>query len=193
LEFPLQMTCARLPGSNPTRLSALPRDSWVEAQPVLGIATPSCYTHGTAFTPDFMSRDEFFRRIRSSSAEVLAREFFHSETAHIFSDEAAYSAFREKVSTSIPNVESVAVVGSGNWQYSLNPEKAFREFGAHSDVDVAVISCSQFHSLWEEMRQNHRRHFYALAYSHRERLRRNSENVYCGFISPDWIPKRPPR
>jgi hypothetical protein len=139
-----------------------------------------------------MSRDEFFRRIRLSPAEVLAREFLHSEAAHIFPDNTEYIAFREKVSRSIPNVESVAIVGSGNWRYSLNPEKGFREFGAHSDVDVAVISSSQFQSLWEEMRQNHRRYFYGLAYEDKERLRRNSENVYCGFISPDWIPKRLP-
>jgi hypothetical protein len=40
------------------------------------------------------------------------------------------------------------------------------------------------------MRRNHRRHFYALPEDDRDRLRRNSENVYAGFISPEWIPRR---
>ncbi len=37
---------------------------------------------------------------------------------------------------------------------------------------------------------HHRRHFYALPHPERERVRRNGENVYSGFISPAWIPNR---
>jgi hypothetical protein len=72
----------------------------------------------------------------------------------------------------------------------LNPDKNFREFGEHSDVDVAIVSSAQFHLLWEEMRLNHRRYYYALSEAQKLSLRRNSENVYGGFISPNWIPKR---
>lgn len=138
----------------------------------------------------FMTRDEFFQQIRSSNAELLARQHLYSEDAHIFSGPAAYDAFRKRVIGFIRDVEFVAVVGSGNWRYSLNPDKDFREFGHHSDIDLAVISDAQFRRLWEEMRQNHRRHFYGLPNEEREQLRRNSENVYSGFISPEWIPRR---
>jgi len=84
------------------------------------------------------------------------------------------------------------VVGSGNWKFSLNPDKSFREFGEHSDIDVAVISKDLFDGFWEEMRFQHRAHFYRLPLEYRDRLRRNSENVYAGFISPNWIPNRNP-
>jgi hypothetical protein len=140
-----------------------------------------------------MSQDDFLRLISSSPPDLLARDFFYAETAHLFPDQAAYRAFRERVAAAIPSAEEVAVVGSGNWRYSLNPEKGFREFGDHSDVDVAVVSSLQFHELWEEMRENHRRHYYALSYSERQRIRRNAENVYGGFISPEWIPNRKAR
>jgi hypothetical protein len=137
-----------------------------------------------------MNRQEFFERIRSSTPKVLAEEFLAAETAHAFPDPSTYKTFRDKIGGLVSAIESVAVVGSGNWRYSLNPEKAFREFGAHSDVDVAIVSSIQFRELWDEMRRNHRRHYYALSFEDRTRLRRNSENVYAGFISPGWIPNR---
>lgn len=137
-----------------------------------------------------MTHEEFFERIRSLSAGALAREFLNAETAHIFADQATYKGFRQKVGTLFSATEYVAVVGSGNWRFSLNPDKNFREFGEHSDVDVAIVSAVQFHNLWGEMRQNHRQHYYALSFGNKAWLRRSSENVYAGFISPDWIPNR---
>lgn len=139
-----------------------------------------------------MTQQEFFEQVRSESPNALAREYLNSQAPHIFSNQASYEVFRARAGTLLKEVVSVAVVGSGNWRYSLNPEKAFREFGDHSDVDVAVISPIHFHKLWEEMRRNHRQHYYALSHFGKERLRRNSQNVYSGFISPEWIPNRDP-
>lgn len=139
-----------------------------------------------------MLQEEFFELIRSSVPDTLADSFLRADTVHLFSGRPAYDSFRVRVGRILTNAELIAVVGSGNWQYSLNPDKAFREFGKHSDVDVAVISERYFHNLWEEMRGNHREHFYALSYEARKRLRRDSENVYAGFISPEWIPNRDP-
>ena len=90
----------------------------------------------------------------------------------------------------VASVQHVAVMGSGNWRYSLNPDKGFREFCKTSDVDVAIVSSELFTELWEEMRMHHRKHFYALSFNEKKRLRRSGENVYCGFISPTWIPNR---
>lgn len=90
----------------------------------------------------------------------------------------------------VASVQHVAVMGSGNWRYSLNPEKKFREFCSKSDVDVAIISNDRFNEYWEEMRTHHRKHFYALSSDEKSRLRRSGENVYSGFISPMWIPNR---
>jgi hypothetical protein len=139
-----------------------------------------------------MEQEEFFDRIRSSSPDALAREYLSAESAHIFTDEPTYQIFQDRICELVQSVESVAVVGSGNWRYSLNPCKSFREFGKHSDVDVAVVSSFQFKAIWGEMRQNEKKHYYTLSADSRERLRRNTENVYSGFISPDWIPNRSP-
>jgi hypothetical protein len=140
-----------------------------------------------------MSLKDFQERIRASTPPVLAGEYLLAPTAHVFESPESYSTFRGKVSALFGATETIAVVGSGNWKFSLNPEKSFRKFGQHSDIDVAVISRDLFNGFWEEMRFQHRAHFYQLPFDYRERLRRNSENVYAGFISPNWIPNRNPR
>jgi hypothetical protein len=137
-----------------------------------------------------MTKEEFLDRIRAESPADLAWEFLVSKSICLFADDRHYAEFRTRVSSHIPDVERVAVVGSGNWRYSLNPEKGFREFCSQSDVDVAVVSTARFHEFWEEMRMRHRKHYYALTQYEKDRLRRNGENVYSGFISPVWIPNR---
>lgn len=137
-----------------------------------------------------MTRDEFLTLIKSEPADTLARQFLDADKAHIFNGTALYEAFQNRIRQHFEEAESVAVVGSGNWRFSLNPEKSFREFGKHSDVDVAVVSLVDFNKFWHEMRNGHRRHYYGLPYEQKLRLRRNSENVYAGFISPEWIPNR---
>jgi hypothetical protein len=139
-----------------------------------------------------MTKNEFFQIIESSTPQALAREFLYADTVRVFEERSEYDKFRNKIGELIKHVEFAAVVGSGNWTYSLNPEKNFREFGGHSDVDVAIISSVQFHAFWEKMRENHRRNFYRLDFENRKRLRRNSENVYAGFVSPAWIPRQTP-
>jgi hypothetical protein len=140
-----------------------------------------------------MTRDEFFQKIENSKPEALAREFFYSENLRIFKKSEDYIQFRESIGKVITDIDFAAIVGSANWRFSLNPEKNFREFGSHSDVDVAIVSQKRFHSLWEQMRENHRRFYYALSFEDKGRLRRNSENVYAGFISPLWIVRWEPK
>lgn len=137
-----------------------------------------------------MTKEEFISQIGGTDPAELAREFLMAETVCLFTNASMYAAFKAKVAMMIASIEHIAVVGSGNWRYSLNPDKNFREFGNHSDVDVAIISRERFTEYWEEMRMQHREHFYALRYEDRQRLRRSGENVYSGFISPTWIPNR---
>lgn len=79
-------------------------------------------------------------------------------------------------------------MGSGNWGYSLHPEKAFKAFDQSSDIDIAVISPKHFNSLWDEMRRCHCQRWYQLTEDQRTALNRNAQNVYAGFISPLWLP-----
>src|SRR4029079_19549958 len=80
---------------------------------------------------------------------------------------------------------------TGNWRFSLNPDKDLKEFDSASDIDVAVISAEQFSQTWEELRRVHRSRWYTFPFATRERLRRNAEDVYAGFITPMWIPGNP--
>src|SRR5437764_281593 len=102
-----------------------------------------------------MTKADFLARVRDEAPRSLARELLLSEQIALFPDSARYSAFRERVAREIDDTEFVAVAGSGNWLYSMNPEKQFRPLNQTSDVDVAVVSPTMFHSLWEEMRRFH--------------------------------------
>lgn len=105
------------------------------------------------------------------------------------SSPADYAEFRSEVRSRFPMCGEVYIVGSSNWGYSLNPRKAYRAFGSHSDVDVAAISDDHFREAWDKLRDFHRRRFYTLDQDRRLGLRRNGENVYAGFVSPEWIPE----
>ena len=57
--------------------------------------------------------------------------------------------------------ESVAVVGSGKYGFSMAPKKGFRPFQPNeeddepSDIDLVVISKALFNSTWQRLRQAH--------------------------------------
>lgn len=120
----------------------------------------------------------------------LARSYVLATTIHALPDEHAYQAFNNRVKAALPAAERVCIVGSGNWRYSLNPEKLLTEYHPKSDVDVAVVSTSLYEETWEEMRKLHRDRWYTLDANTRSRLLRNGQNVYAGFACPMWIPQR---
>lgn len=99
-----------------------------------------------------------------------------------------YSKFCEAASKQFQDVEDVRIMGSGNWGFSLNPDKNFRPFNDESDIDTVIISSREFENTWSELRTYHRNKYYSLSHYQKQRLKRNGENVYSGFISPLWIP-----
>jgi hypothetical protein len=132
---------------------------------------------------------EFKSTLAQGEPGQLARDFVFSATVHALPDEAAYESFREKVKVYLPDAEYISIVGSGNWRYSLNPEKLLAEYHGKSDIDVAVISSRLYYETWNEMRRIHRDRWYALDYQSRSRLVRNGQNIYSGFACPVWIPQ----
>ena len=138
--------------------------------------------------PSPENREAFMCQIRTTDALRLSREFVLSDTVHALGSAKAYSVFREKVTRYLPLAESVAIVGSGNWRYSLNPKKLLNEFHTKSDIDVAVVSSEMFHETWDSIRRLHRDRWYTLDGEARDRLLRNGQNVYAGFACPTWLP-----
>jgi hypothetical protein len=131
---------------------------------------------------------EFRKVIRGKSASILADDFLKRNVVAAFPDEQHYEQFKDAVKVRYPNAESVVVAGTANWLFSLNPKKAFKTFNESSDIDTVVVSNHHFLEAWEEIRKFHRTHGYQLASDVQDRLRRNGENVYSGFVSPTWIP-----
>lgn len=137
-----------------------------------------------------MTLEEFLALVKSADPVALATECLHRDFVHAILDEAKYQAFLDKVRSDYPSADRIAIMGSGNWKFSLNPEKKFSEFHSQSDIDVAIICRASYEQTWEELRAYHRKNFYLLPFAKREALRRNGENVYSGFISPKWIPEK---
>lgn len=135
-----------------------------------------------------MSREEFLLLLKGDSPSKLARAFLLADTVAAFPQAGSYIAFKARVASLFGGIDEVHLAGSGNWGYSLHPEKSFKAFDRSSDLDVAVISIDHFNSLWEEMRRLHRERWYRLTWQERSVLRRNGENVYAGFVSPLWLP-----
>jgi hypothetical protein len=135
-----------------------------------------------------MDLDDFKKRLTGDSPDRVAHSFITAEEVAAFSTPAAYRTFLVAAAAEFPAAEGIHVVGSGNWGYSLDPNNLFRPFSGASDLDVAIISTSLFNEAWERLRQFHRARYYRLPQAVRDDLRRNGENVYCGFIAPNWIP-----
>jgi hypothetical protein len=134
-----------------------------------------------------MEREKFLSMVKSDSPAKLARTFLLADQVAAFPDVPSYAQFKQRVAAAF-GTEQVHLAGSGNWGYSLHPEKSFKPFDNSSDLDVAVISNEQFNQLWSEMRRGHRQKWHLLPDQERKNLRRNAENVYAGFISPLWLP-----
>lgn len=135
-----------------------------------------------------MEKDEFLIEVRERSALELAKFYFCRNEAVAFDNAAHYQEFVALVQEEVGGGPEVAVVGTGNWQYSLNPYKSFKRFDEKSDIDVAVISADMFHNTWDAIRRVHRRTWWGINKDARCSFLRNGENVYCGFVSPKWIP-----
>lgn len=135
-----------------------------------------------------MNREEFIANIRERQPELLAETYLVADTVTAFPNADDYASFKARVQQHVNGVESLSIVGTGNWRFSLNPDKSLKEFDGASDIDIAVVSHEQFNQTWEELRRVHRSRWYTFSYAIRQKLRRNAEDVYSGFISPSWIP-----
>lgn len=135
-----------------------------------------------------MTLKDFLTHVGSANPIDLAAESLHRNFVHAIPDESLYKSFLDDIKVDYPMSERIAIMGSGNWKFSLNPKKKFCEYHIKSDIDVAIICHASFEQAWEELRKYHRENFYLLQQEGKSKLKRNGENVYSGFVSPKWIP-----
>lgn len=131
---------------------------------------------------------DFLNKIKAASPSDLSLEYLHTENIHAIPNMAEYKNFLELVKEDYPQSEHIAIMGSGNWRFSLNPYKMFREYAPESDIDIAIVCADSFKATWEELRSYHRANYSLIPQNQKSQLRRNGENVYSGFVSPKWIP-----
>lgn len=137
-----------------------------------------------------MTLNDFLSLVKAASPIDLSMESLHRDFVHAIPDETGYKAFLDKVRENYPSSEHIAIMGSGNWKFSLNPEKNFSEFSIKSDIDIAIICRESFEETWSELREHHRDSYYLLSFNQRNMLKRHGENVYSGFVSPKWLPEK---
>lgn len=136
----------------------------------------------------FTTLTDFLAHIGLANPIDLAAESLYSNFVHAIPEESMYKSFLSEIKVDYPLSERIAIMGSGNWKFSLNPEKNFTEYHINSDIDIAIICRASFEQTWEELRKYHRENFYLLQHGGKSKLKRNGENVYSGFVSPKWIP-----
>jgi hypothetical protein len=132
----------------------------------------------------------FQSALKEKSAADLTWAYLQGSTVHCFETARQYSEFRQKVDHELGGAELVAIAGSGNWKFSLNPTKNFREFSPESDLDVVAVSPRHFNESWEAIRDFHRRSWYGLDPRSQQFLVRRGQDVYAGFVTPLWLPRR---
>ncbi|MGE8943288.1 hypothetical protein ACO2I3_15365 [Leptospira interrogans] len=135
-----------------------------------------------------MTLAQFKALIKTHAPKELSERYIRSATVHALQSADDYTVFKARVNRLFPHAENIFIAGSGNWGYSLNPRKLWEPFRDTSDIDVGVVSSRMFQETWDNIREAHREQWYQIGYSNQQYLRRNGENVYCGFASPLWIP-----
>lgn len=132
---------------------------------------------------------EFKKILLEKDPEQIVCGFLESKTIAAFQEDQ-YKNFCEEITCSFEKVESVRIMGSGNYKFSLNPDNIYREFNERSDIDTVIISSHEFQRNWEELRKYNRSKWYTLGKNQKEKLMRNGQNIYSGFVSPLWIPDK---
>lgn len=130
----------------------------------------------------------FLETLKAQSPSAVAEELLLAKSIHAFSTTALYDEYKKDIISDHGHAHHVAIVGSANWKFSLNPHKNFREFHSNSDIDVAIICAQSYLETWDDLRKHHRTSYYSLDFTARQSLKRFGENVYSGFVSPKWIP-----
>lgn len=130
----------------------------------------------------------FKRFLKSQSPQSIARELLLKTSIHAINSVTNYDSYKDMILADHKNAYRVAIVGSANWKFSLNPRKNFSVFHDKSDIDIAIICAESYLATWDELRAFHRNQYYSLDADGRLSLRRNGENVYSGFASPKWVP-----
>lgn len=99
-------------------------------------------------------KEEFFDQLESLDPHLVAQRWVIDRTPHLFNDDqAAFVDWKSTLASSIDvDGRAITIIGSAGVGFSLSPQKQFRDFDHHSDIDVAIISSYHFDVAWRAIR-----------------------------------------
>lgn len=103
-------------------------------------------------------------------------------------DRQKYWTWRAALANAIGvDPKNVVVSGSAAVGVSLNPYKSFREYGPHSDIDVAVVDHYHFDLAWNELRSLGTRRFDLSDVQRRSVDDHRAKYIYWATIATDKL------
>lgn len=119
----------------------------------------------------------------------LSARLFDATPSVFGGDHDAWVNWRAELASKLGvDDHGVLLVGSAAFGMSLSPAKEFREFGPHSDVDVAVVSPRHFDVAWFELRDMRSNRWQSLpSHFKRELLNYTPNYVFFGSIATDKV------
>ena len=93
-------------------------------------------------------------QLRDLSASDFASRQLLDRVPWLFSDRSQYIDWKAALAADLDlDPFMLLVVGSAATGISLSPIKGFSAFGAHSDIDIAVVSLRHFDEAWRWLRE----------------------------------------
>lgn len=136
-------------------------------------------------------KDELFINIKNDlmtiPPDMFISKWIMEKTPNIFyNNEMKYYEWKHKMATRLQvDARDIIVTGSACLGYSLNPNKNFKKFNQHSDIDVGIISNYYFDVAWHELRN---KKYYKLDSNMRLALEDHKKRlIYWGTIATDKI------
>lgn len=123
------------------------------------------------------------------SPSTFVSKWILERVPHVFADDyTSYIGWRAQLGDAI-GVDpcSIALIGSSSVGVSLHPEKQFRDFGADSDIDVAVVSHYHFEVGWKFLRTIGATYYQMSGAARRSVEEHRSKYIYFGTIATDRI------
>lgn len=134
-------------------------------------------------------RKEFLDDLLTRPTELVASHWLLDRVPMIFSDDLSeFISWKHELSGLLSvDPSCILILGSGAFGISLNPNKNFKAFGPHSDIDVAIISEYHFTIAWRSLRSlGSKRH--GLSQAAKQSLRDHvTRLIYWGTIATDQI------
>jgi hypothetical protein len=137
-----------------------------------------------------MSGEQVREELRNLDPETFASKYIFESVPHVFADDMdSYVLWKAALGEQIDvDPRAIAITGSAGVGISLNPEKSLRDFGAKSDIDVAVVSFHHFDLAWRCLRAMPSALRLSLSRRQRESAKDHERRlIYWGTIATDRI------